>query len=70
VLAGESLVPELMQDDCTPPKLAAAVQHWFDDPGAAEALGPRFRAIHLDLRRGASAEAARVVDELLSSPHA
>ena len=42
VLANEPIVPELMQDDCTPEKLAAAVQAWFDDAeavlGAAGAL--------------------------------
>lgn len=65
VLAGEELVPELMQDDCTPPKLAAAVLRWFHDPGAAAALVPRFDAIHESLRRDASVYAARAVDELL-----
>jgi lipid-A-disaccharide synthase len=61
VLAGEALVPELLQDDCTPPKLAAAVLAWFRDPEAVAALRPRFRAIHETLRRDASARAAEVV---------
>ena len=65
VLAGEELVPELMQDDCTPPKLSAAVLRWFRDPGAVAALVPRFDAIHETLRRDASVHAARAVDELL-----
>ncbi|HEX2596098.1 MAG TPA: lipid-A-disaccharide synthase [Luteimonas sp.] len=65
VLAGERVVPELMQADCTPPQLAAAVLRWFRDPGAVAALQPRFRAIHADLRRDASAQAAQAVAELL-----
>jgi len=69
VLAGETIAPELMQDDCTPSRLAAAVLAWFDDPAAAAALEPRYRELHLALRRDASAQAAQAVDELLSSPH-
>jgi len=61
VLANEALVPELLQDDCTPPKLAAAVLAWFRDPEAVAALRPRFRAIHETLRRDASARAAEAV---------
>jgi lipid-A-disaccharide synthase len=63
VLAGEALVPELLQDDCTPPKLAAAVLAWFREPEAVAALRPRFRAIHETLRRDASARAAEAVLE-------
>jgi lipid-A-disaccharide synthase len=63
VLAGEALVPELLQDDCTPPKLAAAVLAWFREPEAVAALRPRFRAIHETLRRNASARAAEAVLE-------
>ncbi len=63
VLAGEALVPELLQEDCTPPKLAAAVLAWFRDPEAVAALRPRFRAIHETLRRDASARAAEAVLE-------
>src|SRR5690606_37141427 len=32
ILAGKDLAPELMQDDCTPEALSAAVLHWLDDP--------------------------------------
>jgi len=65
VLAGERVVPELMQADCTPVQLADAVLRWFHDPAAIERLQPRFRAIHAELRRDASAQAARAVAELL-----
>ena len=67
VLAGEALVPELLQDDCTPANLAAAVLHWFEQPEAAAALRPMFRAIHESLRRDASASAADAVAALLAA---
>ncbi|GAA5006586.1 lipid-A-disaccharide synthase [Pseudoluteimonas lycopersici] len=66
VLAGEALVPELLQDDCTAPKLRDAVLAWLRDPEAAIALRPRFRALHETLRRDASARAADAVAELLA----
>ena len=65
VLAGEALVPELLQDDCTADKLAAAINHWLDDDAAVAALLPRFEAIHRELRRDASARAADAVASLI-----
>lgn len=64
VLAGERLVPEFMQHDCTPQKLADAVLRWLDEPGAAEALQPRFRDLHLQLRQDASAQSAAAVADV------
>ena len=66
ILAGEALVPELLQDDCTAEKLQAAVLDWLRDPEAAIALRPRFRALHETLRRDASARAADAVAELIA----
>jgi lipid-A-disaccharide synthase len=65
VLAGQTIAPELMQDDCTPEKLADAVLHWFAEPQAMTGLEPVYRDLHLALRQDASASAARVVAELL-----
>ncbi|HJW46894.1 MAG TPA: lipid-A-disaccharide synthase [Lysobacter sp.] len=67
VLAGERLVPELMQHDCTPEKLAEATLPLFRDGETAAKLEPRFRELHLQLRQGASARAADAVVELLAS---
>jgi len=64
VLAGSTIAPELMQDECTPENLAAAVLAWFADPAAATALEPVYRDLHLALRRDASASAADAVAEL------
>jgi len=68
VLAGETLVPELLQDDCTPSHLHTALLRWFRDSDAVAALQPRFLAIHESLRRDASARAADAVAELLAAP--
>jgi lipid-A-disaccharide synthase len=67
VLAGETLVPELLQDDCTAPRLADAVLQWFAQPEAVAALRPRFRALHEALRRDASASAAEAIAGLLDA---
>ncbi len=67
VLAGEALIPELLQDACTAENLADAVLAWFDAPEAVAALRPRFRAIHETLRQNASARAADAVAELLQA---
>ncbi|HEY0503532.1 MAG TPA: lipid-A-disaccharide synthase [Lysobacter sp.] len=69
VLAGARVVPEFMQHDCTPDNLAAAVLHWLRDPAASAALQPRFRELHAQLRRDASARAADAVVELLEAGH-
>jgi lipid-A-disaccharide synthase len=65
VLAGERIVPELMQRDCTPQKLAQATLAMLRDGEAMERIGPRFRELHLQLRQDASARAADAVAELL-----
>ena len=68
ILAGETLVPELLQDACTPEALHAALLHWFRDADAVAALQPRFLALHESLRRDASARAAEAVAGLLATP--
>ncbi|HEY1141453.1 MAG TPA: lipid-A-disaccharide synthase [Lysobacter sp.] len=65
VLAGERIVPELMQRDCTPQKLAQATLTMLRDGEAMERIGPRFRELHLQLRQDASARAADAVAELV-----
>ena len=68
VLAGEALVPELMQHDCTPATLADATLAALRDPSIATRLEPRFAALHETLRQDASARAADAVSELLAMP--
>ena len=67
ILAGEEVVPELLQDACTAENLHAALLHWFRDAAAVAALQPRFRVIHEQLRRDASASAAEAVAGVLDA---
>lgn len=67
VLAGSDVAPELMQDDCTPENLAAAVLNQFQHPEITGALQPRYRELHESLRQNASARAADAIAGLLRS---
>lgn len=67
ILAGESLVPELIQDEATPEAMAAAVCHWLDDSEARERLVERFDQLHDQLRQGNADKAAAVVLEMVRS---
>ncbi len=66
VLAGKDIAPELMQDDCTPERLSAAVLHWFREPEAVAALQPTYVRLHEELRQDASASAAAAVAGLIA----
>lgn len=66
-LAGRTLVPECMQDDCRPDRLEAALAPLLDSPAAASAQTAEFARIHADLRRGASRSAAAAIAELIDA---
>jgi lipid-A-disaccharide synthase len=70
VLAGKDLAPELMQHDCTPDKLAAAVTQWFEHPQGVSGLQDDYLRLHQELRQDASARAAEAVAGLLRVPAA
>jgi len=65
VLAGADLAPELMQDECTAPNLAAAVSNLFQHPEIVGALQPQYRELHEALRQDASARAADAIARLV-----
>ena len=67
ILAGETLVPELIQDEATGEQMAAEVLRWLDDPARRSDLRRKFNELHSDLRCGASGRAAAAVSGLLSS---
>ena len=66
VLADAPLIPELLQHDCVPEKLAASCLRWFGQPQTVEALLPQFIELHRQLRCDASARAADAVAELIA----
>jgi lipid-A-disaccharide synthase len=66
LLAGRSVVPELIQQDATPQRLADAVQRLLSDAEAAEQQRSAFRSVITSLAppRGRPSEAA--AEEILS----
>ena len=61
ILAGGSVVPELLQDAATPERLGAAVLDWLEDPAACARLVERFAALHATLACDADERAADAV---------
>ena len=69
LLAGRQIVPELMQSDCTGPKLAAAARELLDDPGRMTAVRADLAELKhtLDTGQGAMERAAAVVEQVARS---
>lgn len=65
LLAGQLLVPEILQDDVTPERLSQEVQFWLDNPQSCTELKERYLQLHETLRGGASQRAANAILELL-----
>ena len=65
ILAGERIVPELLQDDATPEKLAAALLELFADEHARMRLDTQFEAIRTALRQDTREKAATAIMPLL-----
>jgi lipid-A-disaccharide synthase len=64
ILAGEEVVPELLQDDATDEALAAALMRQLEDQAGQSRLAERFEAIHESLRRDTPSLVAGVVLDL------
>ena len=69
VLAGKTLVPELMQHACTPAKLADALIKLLRDANHRDELTQEFERMHLSLHKGggAAASAARAIEQVLAA---
>jgi lipid-A-disaccharide synthase len=65
ILAGEFVVPELIQDDATPQNLAQALLNILADAPTRTRLARKFAAMSASLSRGASRQAALAVLPLL-----
>ena len=65
ILLREFAVPELLQGEATPGRIAAAALEWLDHPEAAQALAARFEQVHLELRRDTARLATDAIAALL-----
>jgi lipid-A-disaccharide synthase len=61
ILAGEHVVPELLQDKATPGALAEALLALLQDAGARKKQVEKFREIHATLRQNTAEKAAQAV---------
>jgi lipid-A-disaccharide synthase len=66
ILLEDFAVPELLQGDATPQRLADAALAWLDDPARAESLRVRFEALHRQLRRNTAEAATDAIATLLA----
>ena len=64
VLLRDFAVPELLQDDATPEKLAEATWTALTDEALGARIEARFTALHQDLLRDTPALAARAILEV------
>ncbi len=65
ILCRDFVVPELIQEDCRPVALAAAVAAWLDDAAGRDALARRFDDLHHLLRRDTARCATDAIAQVL-----
>jgi len=69
ILCQNFVVPELLQDEASPEKLAAAVLSWLDDqinaPEKITALQNQFAELHLQLQRDTPTICAHAIQQIL-----
>lgn len=67
ILLGDFVVPELLQANATPERLADAVLAWLDDAVRCAKLRRRFDALHLELRCNTAQAATEAIESVLSA---
>lgn len=65
ILLQERAVPELLQHEATPERLARAVLDWLESPAKMAAVQQRFAQLHTDLRRDTPNLAADAIAQVL-----
>ncbi|GMV73610.1 MAG: hypothetical protein AMXMBFR78_05610 [Rubrivivax sp.] len=66
ILCRDFVVPELLQQACTPAALAQATLAWLDQPARADAVRARFAELHQLLRRDTARLATDAIEEVLA----
>lgn len=67
ILCRDFVVPELIQDECHPSALAAAVGRGLDDDAAATRIAQRFQELHLQLRRDTACCATDAIAQVIGA---
>ena len=67
ILCGEFVVPELLQNDATPEKLAQALIDWLNHPSKVAELKVRFSQMHETLRRPTGLLVAQAVAQTIAN---
>jgi lipid-A-disaccharide synthase len=66
ILLNDFAVPELLQGDATPERLAHAALAWLDDPQRCAALHARLDALHATLRCNTAVAATDAIEKVLA----
>lgn len=69
ILAQKFIVPELLQDDATPERLATAVGEFLAVPARGRALEETFMQMHFALKQNSAEKAAEVILSLARAAH-
>ena len=67
ILCQDFVVPELIQDHCTPQALAAATLEWLAQPDRVDALQARFKQLHQTLQRDTADLATHALEKVLGA---
>jgi lipid-A-disaccharide synthase len=67
ILCRAFVVPEHIQEACTPDRLAADTLRWLDDGPAAARLAARFDDLHHQLRRDTARCATDAIAQVISA---
>ena len=66
ILLSDFVVPEFLQDEATPERLAHATLAWLDQPALVRSVQSRFESLHHDLRRNTALAATHAIEKILS----
>ncbi len=67
ILAGETIVPEFIQDAARPESLGQALLDQLDDANLRTKIAARFESIHHELRRDCASRAAEVIVDVIKT---
>ncbi|MGV3492623.1 MAG: lipid-A-disaccharide synthase [Ramlibacter sp.] len=67
ILCRDFVVPELLQSNAKPDKLAGALADWLGSPDRMRAVQARFRDLHVQLQRDTAQLATDAIEEVLSA---